>query len=442
MELNPDFLEREEGEDLVLFNGKNRATLLLPAPKARGYRELKEGRPHDLSPSDIEMLSRYGVISTTGLFPSFPRRSLAAKLQDAHYLYDRYTKQYYSHKAPLGVLWSVTQRCNLRCPYCHASASSKNYAELPINELITVADKLLTAHPFEIVLNGGEPLLRRDIFQLIEHLRSTNVLLSINTNGTLIDASTAQRLAHLSMIVGVSIDGPDEEVNRLTRGKRVLKQTIGGIRVLVAAGVTTHVLTTITRHNFARIPDIVRLTKSLGVSVQTLQDLHPAGFGKAVYDSLRLTPEQEDAVLPLLEWLAEEFPDMTINSTELSYFAYQPIAERHAPKHKKPLNLFQCTACTETLYIDAAGNLYPCVALPDFAMGNLLTDDFSSCWDRSLAARTVRAASRLPVTTIDACRECDRNYICTGGCRGDAIAVYDDWFALHPKIGRASCRER
>lgn len=436
MKVNPEFIERQEGDDLVLFNRRNRATLLLPAPKADGYRAMKEGRAHTLAQSDINVLIEYGVISEGGNFSRLFRRTLGERLTDAHSLYDFYTKPFYPHKAPLGLLWSITQRCNLHCPYCHASSKSKDYDELSLNYLLTIADKLTDAGVFEIVLNGGEPFLRKDIFDLIEYLKNKNVLLSVNTNGTRIDALKAARLAELSMIVGVSIDGPDENVNSLTRGKGVFRHTLEGIRALVDAGVTTHILTTVTRLNFDSIPDILRLTRSLGLCVQTLQDLHPAGYGRATFEELKLTPEQEDAVLPLLKQLANDFPDVTINTTELSYFAYHPIVEQHVPDQKRPLHLFQCTACTETLYIDAAGNLYPCVALPDMPMGNLLDEDFSTCWQDSIAARTVRTASKLPVSTIDMCRDCHRNYICTGGCRGDAIAVYNDWFAAHPRCPR------
>jgi radical SAM protein with 4Fe4S-binding SPASM domain len=433
VKINPDFEERAEGDDLLLRNLTGRATLLIPAKKVRGYRAIRAGRPHDLEPSDIDTLRKYEVITDDTLSPPISkRRTLAEKLDDPKYLYDNYTKQFYPHKAPLGVLWSVTQRCNLCCQYCHASAR-KTAVDRSLKDIIIIADKLIAARPFEIVINGGEPFLRRDLFSIIEHLMGHKFILSINTNGTLIDKRTAARLADLSTIVGVSIDGPNEEINSLTRGRFTLEKSVLGIRRLAEAGVTTHILTTVTRLNFDSIRDIVALTASLGVKIQTLQDLHPAGFGKQVFHDLALTPTQEENILPLLRDLSRDFPDMTINTTELTYFAYHEIAEKHTPADRPPLHLFQCTACTESLYIDASGTLYPCVALLDMPMGNLLTEDFSACWQNSLAARMVREARGISVTAIAACRDCVRNHICTGGCRGDAISLYDDWFAPHPR---------
>jgi Fe-coproporphyrin III synthase len=439
MKVNPDFIERKDGEDLLLHNPTTRASLIIPAKKIEAYNKIKDGSvPAEISSADLETLCRNGVISATEEFPSFPRRSLSDKINNADALYNSYTKQFHSHKAPLGILWSITQRCNLRCPYCHASAVADKSAELSFDDLVRIADKILAVEPFEIVLNGGEPFLRKDVFDLISRLRQRDKLrLSINTNGTLLDERKVARLAELSMVVGVSIDGHDEEINRVTRGKGVLEKTIRGIKLLVQHGITTHILTTVTRLNFDHIPEIVDLTRSLGVEIQTLQDLHAAGYGEAVFESLRLTPQQEAAILPMLQKLAENYPDMTINTTELSYFAYQPLILKQEVSHKEPRKLLECTACTESLYIDAMGNMYPCVALPDLKMGNLLTDDFSECWENSFATRMIKDASRLPVTTIPLCRDCDRNHICNGGCRGDAISVYNDWFAPHPR-----CPER
>lgn len=184
-----------------------------------------------------------------------------------------------SNRNPLNVLWALTPRCNLRCIYCFADVRSHapRFKGRTLEELLHVAENLIRAKVLRVTLSGGECLLVREIWAIIERLRAAGLTVAAITNGTTVSEATAGKLASSGVRVGVSLDGPTEEVNRTTRGAGAFEKTVRGIRRLLEAGVPTAVLVTLTRHNFPVLYEHFMFLRSLGVRFVTLQDLRPFG---------------------------------------------------------------------------------------------------------------------------------------------------------------------
>lgn len=434
--VNPNIKERVENDKLILFNMNNRALLILSKKAADIFYNIKNGVDQKIEESSKEIIGKIldsGFLSERPDFMDvFTPLPSVERFNNPKMLYDMYSKDFHNFQSPIGVLWSITQHCNLSCPYCHASSSKTKYKELPFSQLKEIADQLISAGVFEVIINGGEPFLHKDIFTLIEYIRG-KFLLAINTNGTIVNNDIASKLNGLGVLVGVSLDGHNEKVMSITRGGGVFDIVVNAINLLIKHSVITHVLVTVTKYNLPYLSEITSLVRELGVKIITFQNLHPAGAGKKTYQQLKLTASQENDLLSIIFDISEKFQDMTINTTELLYFSLQKIAVLYNPSDKKPKNLFSCTACSEGAYIDAAGDIYPCVALPTFKLGNVIKDGLINTWQNSECANAIRKLQNISVEIIEPCNGCDKNYICNGGCIGDSLAIHNnEWFKLHP----------
>lgn len=132
-----------------------------------------------------------------------------------------------SQNAPFTVLWGVAGHCNLDCFYCFPEIPhrSRKDHELSTEHALVVAQKIVDAAVFEVTLSGGEPLMRRDIFELASFLRDHSISVGMMSNGTLLTDEHARRLKELNISVGLSLDSVSEEVNRITRGPGVLDKS-------------------------------------------------------------------------------------------------------------------------------------------------------------------------------------------------------------------------
>jgi radical SAM protein with 4Fe4S-binding SPASM domain len=307
-----------------------------------------------------------------------------------------------SDEAPLVVLWGIGGHCNLRCIYCFPDVLHERYTELSAEEARVVATKIIDAAVLEVTLSGGEPLLRKDLFEIAGLLRARNLAVSMMTNGTLLTDEHARRMAELDLSVGVSLDSLSEEVNRITRGDGVVDQVKRAVDVLARHDVGTNLVVTVTRHNFDGLETIFEYARAVGMTSIMLQDLR--GFGtRELYESTRLTDEQEDAVPALIDRLEAAYPEIYVVTLELLMY-----------KHRE----LPCPSGRFSIYIDPAGDVFPCTALPTYKMGNAVHDELTQLWQSSPAITRLREGkSKQPPT----CGGCDQWDTCLGGCRGDAI---------------------
>jgi len=191
------------------------------------------------------------------------------------------------------VVWNVTQRCNLFCMHCYASSRNREYTgELTTDEGLRLLDDLAQFGAPTLLFSGGEPTTRLDLFELVSHASASGLRCVLSTNGTLITAEAADKIAESGFTyVGVSLDGIGEVHDRI-RGKRgAFKEALRGLRLCRDRGVRVGLRFTVHRKNMDQLPDIFDLLETEGIDRCCVYHLAYAGRGDKIR-SFDLTPAE------------------------------------------------------------------------------------------------------------------------------------------------------
>jgi MoaA/NifB/PqqE/SkfB family radical SAM enzyme len=161
------------------------------------------------------------------------------------------------------VVWNCTKTCNLKCMHCYANSDSKKYeGELSTNEAKALINDFHEFRVPVILFSGGEPLLREDLFELIEHARNHKIRSTISTNGTIIDNDVARRIKQSGVgYVGISLDGIGSKHDEFRRTKGCFDKALNGIRNCREVNQKVGVRFTINSHNYNQLEDIFHLIK-------------------------------------------------------------------------------------------------------------------------------------------------------------------------------------
>jgi pyrroloquinoline quinone biosynthesis protein E len=409
---------RVEEDVHYLFHGESGAVIELGADPL----ELLESPDPEVRGTVHSTLAEQGFIdgeeAAAAASPEPDRRLSRDELREIDYRFNSLR----SSRAPFFVLWGLAGRCNLRCVYCFPDIinTAPRLGELSTSEALAVARKIVEAAVFEVTLSGGEPLLRGDIFEIAALLREHNLRVSMMSNGTLLTGEHARRAKELDLAVGISIDSMSEEINRITRGAGVVDKVKRAVETLKSHEVESNLVVTVTRHNFDHLDAVFEYARQMQMDSIILQDLR--GFGtREIYQQTRLTDAQEDAVPALIDRLEADFPELYVVTLELLMYKRRELT---------------CPSGGFSLYINPAGDVFPCNALPTYKMGNAVRDDLLQLWQRSPAITRLREGKgKMPAT----CAGCDQWTTCQGGCRGDAIFFSGEQDGLPSRCPRARC---
>ncbi|MCK4602272.1 MAG: radical SAM protein, partial [Phycisphaerae bacterium] len=210
------------------------------------------------------------------------------------------------------LFWESTVRCNLACIHCRRTdAADTADDDLTTGEVRAVFDSAATLGRPIVVFSGGEPLLRSDWEVLANYARSLNLPTALATNGTLIDAALARRVAAADFSrASVSLDGADAATHDTFRGAAgAFDKALAGIGELKRLGVAVQINTTIAAHNVHQCEALYELARSLGAVALHLFLLVPVGCGTKIAETHRITPEQYERVL---NWICDRRTDQAI----------------------------------------------------------------------------------------------------------------------------------
>lgn len=203
-------------------------------------------------------------------------RDLAAAERDGAYPAVR-------HSRPSGpvVIWNLIRRCNLTCKHCYALSADHDYAgELSTAEVFTVMDDLEAYRVPVLILSGGEPLLRPDLFEIAARAKAMRFYVGLSSNGTLIDAAMADRVAAAAFdYVGISLDGIGAVHDRFRRKAGAFDASLGAVRELLARDVKVGLRYTMTALNAGELPALLRLMRDEGAQKFYFSHLNYAGRG-------------------------------------------------------------------------------------------------------------------------------------------------------------------
>ncbi|MFQ6125582.1 MAG: radical SAM protein [Candidatus Heimdallarchaeota archaeon] len=345
--------------------------------------------------------------------------------------------------APFLIVWDFTYSCNLHCKHCYASAGTAWKDELSTQEALQVVEELADSGVSIIAFSGGEPLLRKDFFQVVAHAHHCGIFTAVATNGTLLTPKLAEKLKAAQIgYVQISLDGATPATHDAFRGiPGVFQKTIQGIKNCHKAGIFVEVATTVTIFNYREVPAIIDLCRTIGVDWFMHYNFIPTGRGDFITDN-DLSPENREELLRFL-FRENEKGGMQLLSTapqfaRVSLQEASPDDEEFIiPTHfynprlgGKLQNLSEfiggCGAGRFYAALRANGNIDPCVFLP-WTVGNIRKDNFEELWDHSDIFKVLRDRSHLE----DNCGSCAYKYVC-GGCRARAYSYFHRLTAPDP----------
>jgi len=336
---------------------------------------------------------------------------------------------------PRVVFWETTAACNLECAHCRRLEVSH---ELSKRDLSTAEGKhaieqLAEAGRPLLILSGGEPLVRPDIFELAGYGHKVGLPCALATNGTLIDREIAEKIAAAGIRrVSVSLDGADagthDEFRRLPGS---FKQALEGIEHLRAAGVPVQINTTIAHHNAGQIEAMFELAERIGAMALHIFALVPVGCGVEIAEDEMLAPDELERFLARFYHLskASALETRATCAPQYSRIVRQLRAAERSngggpPEGPDPGR--GCLAGTAVCFISHEGKVYPCGYLPVEA-GDIRRESFAAVWRNSPVFQRLRR----PELLTGKCGVCEFARVCFG-CRARAYAKTGDYMSEEP----------
>lgn len=322
--------------------------------------------------------------------------------------------EYYSNTRrhlPRIISWNTTFRCNLRCAHCYINACEREGRELNTDEGKKVINQIVEVSRPILVLSGGEPLLRQDIFQLAEYGVKKGLRVVMGTNGTLITEDVARRLKSVGVSkVGISLDSIRPEKHDSFRGiDGAWKLTMEGIEACRTMNLDFQIQTTVTRDNYDEIEEVMALAEQLGASDFHLFFLIPTGRAKSIWD---ITPNMYEKMIGnILEQRGKYAFEVKPTCA--------PQYTRIAREKGIVLNRWGrgCIAGLNYCRIYPTGEVTPCPYLP-IKVGDLHERNFKEIWFDSEVFRRLRDFRNLK----GRCGICEYREVC-GGCRARAYGL-------------------
>ncbi len=327
-------------------------------------------------------------------------------------------------KSPYLVDWAITSKCDLSCRHCRGFPEG----EISTARARDLISEIAELRPGWVIIEGGEPLLRGDIFELLGLLRERELEVHLITNGMLVGPEIVTSLKRLGVRVMVSIDGATPETYERVRHGASFEQVVRSAREYARAGLLEAINFTILRMNYPEITAVFRLASSIGAPKITLIGLKPC----ADYATELLSPQEYKEAIKLTCQAAQE--------TGAEFFFDEPFFWATVKEHKLTAELpdegagivvASTSACAfgDYIFIEVNGDVKPC-SYTSMVVGNVGEKSLVRIWDEMLASRLINQI-RDPKTRTGACLSCKYLEECKG-CRSRTFALTGDWFAPDP----------
>jgi len=342
---------------------------------------------------------------------------------------------------PYVVSWNLTYRCNLACEHCYLDAGgtplvgTENFAdrsELGTEEGFRVIDEIAAFAPECVtILTGGEPLLRRDILEIVRRASERELWVVVGTNGVKITENVARRLAEAGARgLSLSLDALDpDRHDRFRKVRGAWRNTVEGAEILNRTGLPFIVQTTAGAHNLGELEAIADFAHDrLAAKVWNLYFLVPTGRGQFVSD---ISPTQYDEVLASLYRIQRKYDRRMLVNAKCAPHYIKTVLEHGSEPGLSQIRTYSggaggCPAGTHYMGIRPNGDVTPCPYLPVFA-GTLRSSSLADLWTSSTLFTDIRRRTSLG----GRCGACEMNTQC-GGCRARAYGMTGDVMAEDP----------
>ncbi|MFY9743877.1 MAG: radical SAM protein [Candidatus Sulfotelmatobacter sp.] len=389
---------------------------------------------------------------------------------------------------PRLIFWELTKGCNLRCIHCRASATELSSPDdLSTESAKAIIDQIAEVSNPILVLSGGEPLFRKDIFELAQYGTKKGLRVALATNGTLVTKEVARKIAASGVKrIAISLDGADAPTHDTFRGiPGAFDAALIGFRNLKELGLSVQINTTIARHNAHQLPNVLDLARSIGADALHTFLLVPVGCGVDIAAEQMVPPEEYEK---MLNWFYDQSLEggIELKATCAPHY-FRVVRQRRAAEHRsaaaaeaahavappaqsapdkgplgspigptemtmpgstgielKPRGMGQpvghpgthpsdmnamtkgCLAGTAVCFISHQGEVYPCGYLPAPA-GDLKKQRFADIWENSFVFNQLRDVNNLN----GKCGCCEFRNVCMG-CRARAYAATGNYLDEEP----------
>lgn len=333
------------------------------------------------------------------------------------------------------IFWEVTSSCNLRCIHCRAEAGfERSPLELDLKEATDFIDQVVTFSNPILVITGGEPICRPDIFDIASYAAHKGLRTALATNGTLIEDETADKIIKAGIQrVSISLDGACPATHDTFRGQPgSFYAALAGFERLKERGMSLQINSTVARHNVAEVPDILDLAQKMGADALHIFMLVPVGCGLTIADEQMLPAQQYEEVL---NWFYTQSRQVKMEMKATCAPHYFRIMRERAREegikvtpttHGMAAMTRGCLAGTGVCFVSYRGQVQPCGYLP-VAAGNIRQQAFQEIWESSPVFQRLRDVTLLK----GKCGQCEYRVLCEG-CRARAFAETGDYMGEEP----------
>lgn len=338
---------------------------------------------------------------------------------------------------PKWIAWEITRRCNLNCIHCRSSSELeiKGHPDITKTDAFRVIDDISSYAKPVVVLSGGEPLLREDIFDIARYGTEKGLRMCLASNGSLITDSICKEIIKSNIkIVSLSLDGSTNQIHDNFRDQKgSFDGVINAINLLKKYKIEFIINSSFTKRNKHDIENVYKLAKQLGATAWYMFMIVPTGRAEDILDELISEEEYEN----ILQWhyeMEKRESELLVRPTCAPHY-YRIVLQmsKASGEHFQRRNLkFStggskgCIAGQLICLINVDGDVYPCSYFPKPA-GNVLKSGFKDIWENSSLFIELRDFKSYK----GKCGICEYNNVC-GGCRARAYAISGDYLGEEP----------
>ncbi|MBI4640844.1 MAG: radical SAM protein [Candidatus Tectomicrobia bacterium] len=343
------------------------------------------------------------------------------------------------------TVWNVTRTCNLHCIHCYTDSEAKWYPhELTTDEAKTVINNLAEFQIPALLFSGGEPLARKDLFELVAYARESGIRPTLSTNGTLISEEIARKLKEVGFTyVGISLDGIGE-INDFFRGKKgAFDAALRGFRNCTRVGQRVGLRLTLTRHNFANLHDIFDFIEREKIDRACFYHLVYSGRGRQMTAD-DLTHEESRQAMDIILERTEDFHQrglkkdiLTVDNHVDGVYLYLKLREKDPERAEEVLKMLEWngggtySSGVGIGDIDFMGNVHADQFWMHYSFGNVKKRKFSEIWTDTSDPLMAGLKERKGLLK-GRCSACKWLNACGGALRVRADLVYKDPWAPDP----------
>ena len=334
------------------------------------------------------------------------------------------------------LIWNLTNVCNLYCKHCYSSANQIKDGELSFEEIKRVVPELKKAGVKIAILSGGEPLMREDIYEISEYIKSNGIMTYLSTNGLLIDENNIDKIKEHFNYLGISIDGKPE-MHDLFRGKRgAYEQSMKAIRLGLDRGIKVGLRYTFSSMNAESLPYIFELVEKENIPKLYISHLVYTGRGN------RLSSVEKENYKKSVQFIIDKAFEYVENNVDIdivtgnheadAVMLYKEFSKRYpelSEKMYERLKIWGGNSSGERIInIDFKGNVKPDTFYFD-SIGNVREKPFYQIFNGNGLLSKLR---EHPRKIKGKCSNCEYIEICNGSSRPRSYAVYGDYFMEDP----------